>query len=97
MHDNVCAHQTEKAEELRAQAEGRAFDIDRAMCGMVVCPFEWDTAESFAGQTALIIFTSGEKCKIQYHLKSANLKRLCMQIGAVKKKKKNTKKASRAK
>ena len=54
-----------KAEELRAQAEDRAFDIDRAMCGMVVCPFAWDTTETFAGQTALIIFTSGEKSKDQ--------------------------------
>ena len=66
------------------------------MCGMVVCPFAWDTTENFAGQTALVIFTSGEGSKVQFHLKSANLKRLSLQVGAVKKKTKK-KKASRGK
>ena len=77
-----------KAEELRA-AEGRDFDIDRAMSGLVVCPFEWDTTENFAGQTVFVIFTSGEKSKIQFHLKNLCMKRLCLKLGAVDKKKAN--------
>ena len=81
-----------KAEELRAQAEGRAVDIDRAMCGMVVCPFAWDTTENFAGQTAFVIFTSGEK----FHFKSANLRRLCMRASAVENKNSKKKKPSRS-
>ena len=75
-----------KAEALRTQAEGRAFDIDRAMCGLVVCPFEWDTTENFSYQIAFIVWKSGEKNDIQYHLKAAGLKRLCLKVGAVKKK-----------
>ena len=75
-----------KAEELRA-AEGRDFDIDRAMSGLVVCPFEWDTTEKFDGQTLFVIFTSGEKSKVQFHLKNLCMKRLCLKLGAVDKKK----------
>jgi hypothetical protein len=93
---DVVAASHFKAEELRAQAEGRAVDIDRAMAGLVVCPFAWDSTEDFGGQTVFIIFTSGEKSKVQFHFKSANLKRLCMLVDAAKKKKKK-KKASRAK
>ena len=82
-----------KAEELRA-AEGRDFDIDRATSGLVVCPFEWDTTENFAGQTIFVIFTSDEN---KFHLKNAGLKRLCLKVGAFEKKKKTTtKKSSRA-
>ena len=87
-----------KAEELRAEAEERAFDIDSAMSGLVVNPFEWDSTENFGGQTVFAIFKSGED---KFHFKSANLKRLCLTVGAVKKnnqeKKKKKKKASRAK
>ena len=43
------------------------------------------------GQTVFAIFASGE------NIKSANLKRLCLIVGAVKKTKKKTKKVSRAK
>ena len=52
-----------KAEELRAHAKGRAFDIDRATSGLVVCPFRY-TTENFGDQTAFVIFTSGEMSKI---------------------------------
>ena len=84
-----------KGEEPRAEAEERAFDIDSAMSGLVVNPFEWDTTENFAGQTIFAIFASDEN---KFHLKNAGLKRLCMKVGAFekKKKKKTTKKSSRA-
>ena len=89
-----------KAEALRAQAENRASDIDRAMCGLVVCPFEWDTTENFDSQTAFVVFTMDDNTKIKFHFKSATLKRLCILAGKKQKnktkKKKTKKKASRA-
>ena len=88
-----------KAEALRAQAENRASDIDRAMCGLVVCPFEWDTTENFDSQTAFVVFTMDDNTKIKFHFKSATLKRLCILAGKkqknTKKKKNKKKKASR--
>ena len=36
---DVVAQAQFRAEEIRAQADCRAFDIDRAMSGLVVCPF----------------------------------------------------------
>ena len=75
-----------KAEGIRARTEGRAFDIDRAMSDLVLCPFAWDTTENFSYQIVFIIGTSGEKSDIHYHLKAAGLKRLCLKVGAVKKK-----------
>ena len=82
---DVAAFSEFKAEEIRAHAEGRAFDIDRAMSALVVCPFEWDTTECFNHTTVFVILRSGDKNNYKYRAKAATLRRLCIQAGAQKK------------
>ena len=57
------------------------------MSGIVADPFSWDSSETFGDTTVFVVFTSGEKSKIKYHFKNAQLKRLCLKVGACKKKK----------
>ena len=82
---DVAAFAQFRAEEIRAHAEGRAFDIDRAMSALVVCPFEWDTTECFNHTTVFVILRSGDKNNFKYRSKAATLRRLCIKVGAQKK------------
>ena len=79
---DVAAQAHFRAEEIRAQAEGRAFDIDRAMSALVVCPFAWDTTECFDHTTVFVILRSGVKNDLKFHSKAATLKSLCIKVGA---------------
>ena len=44
---DVVAHARFRAEQMRATAEGRAFDLARALSAMETCPFRWDATEAF--------------------------------------------------
>ena len=74
-----------KAEEMRAQAEGRFIDFERAMAALELCPFAWDSKESLRHTMVFVIWTSGVKEKRKYHLKAVSLKYLCVKAGACKK------------
>jgi hypothetical protein len=67
---------------MRASAEGRAFDMARALTSMETCPFRWDATEAFNDTTLFVVWTSGDKDKLEYHLNAANVATLCLKAGA---------------
>ena len=75
-------------EEMRALAEDRTVDIDRATSALETCAFAWDQKEFFNHTAVFLIWVSGEnksKAGVKYHLKRATLRRLCIKAGAGKK------------
>ena len=90
---DVVAQAHFKAEELRALTEGRAMNIDLAMSAFETCPFSWD-CKDINHTTIFVIWTSSDEKVggLEYHLKSLNLRRLCMKAGITKKKKQEEKK-----
>ena len=69
-------------EEMRASAEDRAVDIDRATSALETCAFAWDQKEFFNHTAVFLIWASGEKkskAGVKYHLKRATLMALVRQ------------------
>jgi len=73
-----------KAEEMRAAADNDyVFDIERALSRMETCPFAWDfSAEPFLDSILFVVWTSGEKKRLKYHLNAVSAARLCVKSGA---------------
>ena len=78
---DVVAHAHFRAEQMRASAEG-GFDLARALSAMETCPFRWDATEAFNDTTVFIVWTSGDKGSLEYHLHAANVATLCLKAGA---------------
>ena len=75
-------------EEMRALAEDRSVDIDRAILALETCAFAWGQKEFFNYAAVFLIWASGDKkskAGVKYHLKRATLRRLCVKAGAGKK------------
>ena len=72
------------AEEMRAAADKDCvFDIKRALSHMETCPFAWDfSAEPFLDSILFVVWTSGEKRHVKYHLNAMSAGRLCVKCGA---------------
>ena len=72
------------AEEMRAAADkDYVFDIKRALSRMETCPFAWDfSAEPFLDSILFVVWTSGEKKHLKYHLSAVSAARLCVKSGA---------------
>ena len=81
---DVVAQAHYVAEEMRAAAEKcYMFDIKRALSRMEVCPFSWDfSAEPFLDSILFVVWTSGEKKQLKYHLNAVSAARLCVKSGA---------------
>ena len=79
---DVVAYSHFRAEQMRASAEGRAVDLARALSAMETCPFRWDATEAFNDTTLFVVWTSGDKDKLEYHLNAANVATLCLKAGA---------------
>ena len=79
---DVVAFAHFRAEQMRASAEGCAIDLARALSSMETCPFRWDATEAFNDTTLFIVWTSGDKDKLEYHLNAANVATLCLKAGA---------------
>lgn len=46
------------------------------------CPFAWDfSAEPFLESILFVVWTSGEKKQLKYHLDAVSAKRLCFKSG----------------
>ena len=81
---DVVAQAHYVAEEMRAAAEqDYTFDIERAMSQMEACPFAWDfSAEPFVDSILFVVWTSGEKKQLKFHLNAVSAARLCVKSGA---------------
>ena len=74
-----------RAEEMRAAEEQTPFDIEKASSHMETNPFEWDcTHRPFLHTFLFIVWTSGEKKHLKYHLNIALGNRLCTKAGIVR-------------
>ena len=71
-----------KAEQMSSGAEERPFDIKKAMSHMEMNPFAWDLSHRpFLQSFLFVIWTTGEKKDLKYHLNIVQGKRLCMKAG----------------
>ena len=71
-------------EEMRAAADkDYVFNIERALSRMDTCTFAWDfSAEPFLDSILFVVWTSGEKKRLKYHLNALSAARLCVKSGA---------------
>ena len=68
-----------RAEEMHAAEEQTPFDIERASSHIETNPFKWDcTHRPFLHTFLFIVWTSGEKKHLRYHLNIVLGNRLCM-------------------
>ena len=66
-------------------AGDRRFDIMKALSHMEASPFEWDlTHRPFLHAFLFVVWTTGEKKDLKYHLNIVQGKRLCMKAGNLK-------------
>ena len=62
--------------------EKRVFDIKKAMSHMETNAFNWDlTHRPFLQSFLFVVWTTGEKKDLTYHLNIVQGKRLCMKAG----------------
>ena len=74
-----------KAEEMSSGVEERPFDITKALSHMETNAFEWDlTHRPFLRAFLFVVWTTGEKNDLKYHLNIVQGKRLCMKAGNLK-------------
>jgi hypothetical protein len=81
---DVTAQAHFKAEEMRAAADkDYVLNIERALSRMETCPFAWDfSAEPFLDSILFVVWTSGEKKRLKYHLNAVSAACLCVKAGA---------------
>jgi hypothetical protein len=74
-----------KAEQMSSGEEERPFDIKKAMSHMETNAFKWDlTHRPFLHAFLFVVWTTGEKKDLKYHLNIVQGKRLCMHAGNLK-------------
>ena len=74
-----------KGEEMRSAAEEKPFDIEKASLQLETNPFEWDlTHRPFLQAFLFVVWTTGEKKDLKYHLNIVQGKRLSMKAGNMK-------------